>query len=66
MTAQTIAELNAASVGTEAVRHHGSGLWFIRSRISGKVLNSAMSYDWVKRSMVDHIDFETRHGIKGA
>jgi hypothetical protein len=60
----TIAEINALSQTRELVRHHGSGLFFIRSRNTGTVLNSAMSLEWAKRSMLDSIDSENR--IKGA
>jgi len=58
----TIEQLNQTSTTAEAVKHTGSALWFIRSKVDGTILNSAMSLDWARSSMADHIDFQRRLG----
>jgi hypothetical protein len=55
--------LNAQAKTVRAERHSSSALWLIRATRDGKILNSAMSYEWAARSMADWIDFETRHAI---
>lgn len=58
-----IQQLNAQAHTVRAERHNGSSLWLIRSIGNGKVLNSAMSYEWAVSSLKDWIDFEARHGV---
>lgn len=53
-------ELNNQAKTVRAERHTGSALWLIRSIASGKVLNSAMCYEWAVSRMKDWIDFEAR------
>lgn len=57
----TIQQLNTQAHTVRAERHAGASLWLIRSINSGKILNSAMSYEWAVSSLKDWIDFETRH-----
>lgn len=56
----TIEQLNQTSTYAGAVKHTGSSLWLIRSKVDGSVLNSAMPLDWARASMADHIDFQRR------
>lgn len=62
-----IDQLNSQLKSVQAKRHHGSGLWFIHSADNEKsVLNSAMSYEWVIRSLKDWIDYEARYNVTGS
>lgn len=46
--------LNNTSRFYVAEQHAGSALWLIRSKNSGAIINSAMSYVWAKQFMEAH------------